>query len=643
MGSTHSRRVLRRFTWFATLGLLASLIALPASADSATTNWPQWGQNAAHQGFVSSISLTPLVTLADITFDPFVLNADGTPGPELEFYGDELLVHYQAPLIHQNDVYMMFETGAFPDGRTWHEKRLHWEGVPAQLATKWDFATDWQPEPIDLSGWEAVFHGALAGNYFYVPGAGGSVFQLDATTGAQLARFNPFGTIDPDTFVAGPLTVDGAGNVFYNALKLNADLSAADSWLVKITSGGASSKVEYSSLVANAPTTCNLTFGTSLLPWPKGTVPTDPTSPADPNARPAAAPCGPQRVGINIAPAIAPDGSIYSATTADFNSRYSYVVAVNPDLTPKWSTSLRGVLNDGCGVTIPIATQANPIQKGKCRWGATLGVDPSTNEQPAGRVIDESSSSPVVLPDGSVLYGAYSRYNVSRGHLFKFAPDGHVSATYDFGWDSTPAVYQHNGTYSIVIKDNHYDEEEGFYCNESESSSVSETVCDYDEDEDEHANGAPAGPFYITQLSANLVPEWKFRSTETNSCQRTADGSISCAANTHPHGFEWCVNGDAVDGNGTVMALSEDGNLYAIPQGHTGVFDMSSPDVHRLFTNLALGAAYTPSTIAPNGLIYTENGGDLLVIGASGSPHGGPQHALTNAFHTIRALDPSSR
>ncbi len=637
------RRPLRPLSWPVLLALLVLAVSLPASAGTGpTTNWPQWGQNPQHQGAVSSVSQTPLVVLADITFDPFVLNPDGSAGPELQFYDGELLVHYQAPLIHENDVYMGFETGnpaTFPDGRTWHTKRLHWEGTPAQLVTKWDFAGDWQPEPIDLTGWEAVYHGALAGSFYYVPGAGGSVFQLDATTGAQLARFNPFGTLDTNTFVAGPLTIDGAGNVIYNAIKLNADLSTADSWLVKITSAGASGTAEYGSLVANAPTTCFRTFGTSLLPWPKGTDPTDPKSPADPNARPATGPCGMQRVGINIAPAVAPDGTIYSATTADFNSRYSYVVAANADLTPKWSTSLRGVLNDGCGVTIPIATKKDPIQKGHCRWGATIGVDPSTNEQPAGRVIDESSSSPVVLPDGSVLYGAYSRYNVSRGHLFKFSSSGAVLGTYDFGWDSTPAVNQHDGTYSIVIKDNHYDEEEGFYCNESESNAVSEIVCDYDQDEE--TNGAPAGPFYITQLSANLVPEWKFHSTETNSCQRQADGSITCVNNTHPNGFEWCVNGDAIDGNGTVMALSEDGNLYAIPQGHTGVFDMSSPDAHRMFTNLALGAAYTPSTIGPNGLIYTENGGDLLVVGASGTPHGGPVHALTKATHTTRALDPT--
>jgi hypothetical protein len=39
--------------------------------------------------------------------------------------------------------------------------------------------------------------------------------------------------------------------------------------------------------------------------------------------------------------------------------------------------------------------------------------------------------------------------------------------------------------------------------------------------------------------------------------------------------------------------------------------------VPRVFTNLALGAAYTPLAIGPDGLIYTENDGRLFVVGAA--------------------------
>jgi len=85
----------------------------------------------------------------------------------------------------------------------------------------------------------------------------------------------------------------------------------------------------------------------------------------------------------------------------------------------------------------------------------------------------------------------------------------------------------------------------------------------------------------------------------------------------HPNGFEWCINAPAIDGNGKVYVNSEDGHLYVIPQGHTGVFDINSPGpvVQRLFLQLAIGAAYTPLSIAEHGKIYTENDGMLFVVG----------------------------
>jgi hypothetical protein len=62
-----------------------------------------------------------------------------------------------------------------------------------------------------------------------------------------------------------------------------------------------------------------------------------------------------------------------------------------------------------------------------------------------------------------------------------------------------------------------------------------------------------------------------------------------------------------VDKNGVVYANSEDGNLYAIAQG--GV------EKQRIFLQLALGAAYTPLSIGPDGRIYTQNAGHLFVVG----------------------------
>ena len=121
----------------------------------------------------------------------------------------------------------------------------------------------------------------------------------------------------------------------------------------------------------------------------------------------------------------------------------------------------------------------------------------------------------------------------------------------------------------------------------------------------------PDGPYYITQLDANMNIEWQFQSTNTQSCRRNPDGSLSCVSD-HPNGFEWCINMPAVDSHGNVYANSEDGNLYVIPQGHTGVFSAAS-SVH--FLKLALGAAYTPLSIGPDGRLYTQNAGHLFVVG----------------------------
>jgi hypothetical protein len=428
-----------------------------------------------------------------------------------------------------------------------------------------------------------VFHAAMTDDAIWVPGAGGTVFKLAKGSGHMIARLNPFGnTIDPHTFVSSPITVDLEGNVYYNVLKLNitndpntndpwsfgpnfdgngaADIP--DAWLVKISADGDIHKVSYKSLTYTpaAPTTCTATFGTSTLPWPPS-----------PTATPRTVPCLSQRPGVNITPAIAPDGTIYSVTVAHnpFASRFAYVVAFNPNLTVKWTASMRNRIHDGCGVLLTIGLP------GGCRAGTPAnGVDPATNEAPAGRVIDQSSSSPVVTPDGGVIYGSYTRYNYARGHMFRFDRNGNFAAAYDFGWDSTPAIYPHFGSYSIVIKDNHYDA--GSYCND-------DVICPV----------APKGPYYITQVNPNMHVEWQFKNTST-------DG-------THNNGFEWCINAPAIDLFGNVFANSEDGSLYVIRQGGSLL--------GKIFLNQAIGAAYTPLSLGLDGRIYTENDGILFAVG----------------------------
>ena len=72
------------------------------------------------------------------------------------------------------------------------------------------------------------------------------------------------------------------------------------------------------------------------------------------------------------------------------------------------------------------------------------------------------------------------------------------------------------------------------------------------------------------------------------------------------------MNAPAIDSNGVVYANSEDGNVYAIPQGHSGVF---TTPLQNMFLKQAIGAAYTPLSIGADGKLYLHNDGHLFVVG----------------------------
>jgi hypothetical protein len=568
---------------------------------AATPAWPQWAQNPQHTGFLNIAGQALNKILANIVYDPLV--------PDEQALNDgDLLVHYQTPLVDGNDVYMESKAGSYTVGsyasQTWHQNKFTWS--KNQLIKAWTFDSDWVPPGSQKDFWEPVYHAALANGVVYDPGFGGSIFKLDKSTGAAIKRIipsqflTPDGALDAHTFTVSPLTVDSSGNIYYNVLKIKDNgnfygMDAVDSWLVKVAPNDTTAAVSYSALTPGAKSTndlCENAFGTSQLPWPPS-----------PTAVPPSVPCGTQRVAINIAPAIAADGTIYSVTRAHFISRWGYLVAINPDLTSKWIASLHdsggvGYFHDGCndgtsasdGSVLPL--NGTP---GGCRAGANPGVDPATNRFGGGRVLDDSSSTPTIAPDGSIIYGSYTRYNYAQGHHMRFSSTGQFLGSFGFGWDTTPGIYAHDGTYSVVIKNNHYSGL-GSYCNDP-------TICP----EDRTATN-PASPeeYFVSQLSPNMTIEWSFKNTNTLSCTRNSDGTITCVSD-HPNSFEWCVNAPAIDANGVVYANSEDGNLFAINQGGTLK--------QKIFQQLALGAAYTPASLGGDGKIYSQNAGHLFVVG----------------------------
>jgi outer membrane protein assembly factor BamB len=537
---------------------LATAAALRAQSPGA---WPQWGRTAQHGGASAAVAQPLEIILADVVNDPFVdaMKADG---------GGDLFAHYAVPLVDETGVYMTFKSGTYTgfgnwDSITWNVRKLEWVGQRLEVA--WTYASDWKPPSLDVAGWEPVFLPAMTADDLFVPGLGGTVHRVSKQSGAEVERRNPFGDLAAARYVAGGLAVDADGSVVYDAVEFTSDVppALAGAWLVRAAAGGVVSRADFGTLVPGAPRpndACEVGFTPDQRPWPPSTDATPPT-----------VACGAQRPGLNVVPAIGADGTIYMLSRAHVADRYSYLVAVHPNLTPAWSASLRDILNDGCGVLL-----VNDNSNLGCRTGSNAGVDPATNRRPAGRVVDNATSSPVVLPDGAVVVGAFTNYNFFRGHLFKFGADGQALATYDFGWDITPAVRAHDGTYSLLLKDNHYTSPDG-----SES-------------------------YFVTSLDANLEPEWSFRATNPQNCERVNPRETVCV-DDHPDGFEWCVNQPAVDAAGTLFLNSEDGTLYA--------FDASGAVVGQIFLDTALGAAYTPIALGPDGVVYTQNNGRLFAVG----------------------------
>ena len=557
--------------------------------------WPQWSRDPQHTGQINVAGQSLNQNIADLIYDA---TAPDEIAVVNQIFGEsDLLVHYQVPLLDGNDVYMEFKSGNANkntfSNMNWAENKLSWQN--GSLVQAWSFASDWKAPGSYFDFWEPVFHALLANGALYVPGAGGTIFKVNKATGAQLARINPFGTIDNNTYTAGPISADSSGNLYYNVVKLQPgggfySKDSVDSWLVKVAPDNSTTKVSYFVLTPNAPgpdDRCEISFSSSLLPWPPS-----------PTAVPPTVRCGPIRVALNIAPAIAPDGTIYSIARSHdaFANRSGFLVAVNPNLTSKWSASLSNRLTDGCGVPISSGGVLPPNgQPGGCRAGANLGVDPGLNHAGGGRVLDDSSASPVVAPDGSIFYGAYTRYNYAQGHLMHFSSSGAYLGAYRFGWDLTPGIAQHGSTYSVVVKDNQY--AAGSYCDVEAFCPSDRTVA--------NSAGYPEA-YFITQLNHNLNVEWRFQNTNTFSCSRQPDGSVTCVSD-HPNGFEWCVNAMAIDANGVVYANSEDGNLFALnPDGTLK---------QKIFQQLALGAAYTPASIGFDGRIYSQNAGHLFVVG----------------------------
>src|SRR5258707_13668094 len=89
--------------------LAALLLTFPIRA---AEGWAQFGHDERSAGRTSVVGQSLQRILADVVYDPFV-------EAEQAYEGDELLVHYQVPLVDGDDVFMEFKGGTYNGPSKW--------------------------------------------------------------------------------------------------------------------------------------------------------------------------------------------------------------------------------------------------------------------------------------------------------------------------------------------------------------------------------------------------------------------------------------------------------------------------------------------------------------------------------------------
>jgi trimeric autotransporter adhesin len=230
-------------------------------------------------------------------------------------------------------------------------------------------------------------------------------------------------------------------------------------------------------------------------------------------------------------------------------------------------------------------------------------IDPGTGL--GAMLIDESTASPMVAPDNTVFLGVFpniNTYNGSRGFLLHFS--GNLQTEYTpgaFGWDDTPSIiptsmvpsYTGSSPYLILTKYNNY-----------ANAEVGEPY---------GGNGvnqiAILDP-YNTQLDPNYDANSSLQVMKQVMTMQSPSPDIPNAEAGDPDAVrEWCTNGTVVDpATDSVYINNEDGYTYQWNLG-TGLV------TNAVQVTSGVGVPYTPTAIAPNGVIFSDNGGTLFALG----------------------------
>jgi hypothetical protein len=206
-------------------------------------------------------------------------------------------------------------------------------------------------------------------------------------------------------------------------------------------------------------------------------------------------------------------------------------------------------------------------------------------------LLDDSSASPTVGPDGDVYYGVYAGdggHN-DRGWLLHFTGDLATEKTPgSFGWDDTASIvpasavpsYTGSSSYLLMTKYNNY-----YNATPSGNGHNEIAILDPDATQKDHFSSATVMKEIMTKLNPTQFP-----------------GAPAGVV------YEWCINSAVVDAGGkAVIANAEDGYTYR--------WDLVNDQLTRINLNAPIGEAYTPTLIGPDGTVYAINDAVLYALG----------------------------
>lgn len=465
-------------------------------------------------------------------------------------YGSDVLIHFAAPMVTAANtvVYALRYTTTGSSGPIFD----NWKVVGRSAATGavgWQLNTDYSAAVIWPNDWTSVFPATL-----FPSGAGQGVAAAGAA-GSVWVRNSGDNVTSPVSRV-----------VFYTSL---ADFNANKTGYlpIKICTPIISDK------------SGNLFFGYEVT----ATVPS------------SASKLG--SGGIAKVNALTGVGSFVSVAG----------LAIDSSLSRPAINAAPALSNDGESIYVALTGGSNVLAKlstaNLALEASVVLQDPSVAGQ--ARLINESSASPMVGPDGHVFMGVFgNQWRESHGWTLQFDADlkstnafGKALPVGAFGWDDTPSVvpayavpsYHGRASYLILCKYNNYDD------NGSDAGADgSNKVAVLDPTSNDLSVDRQTGIKVMNEILTVLGP------TKTNDDAKHPD-----ARN------EWCINSAAIDVNGKAAIInSEDGHMYRwsfVTNQPTETLDLQP----------ATGEAYTETAVGPDGQLYVINNAILFAIGAN--------------------------